>query len=186
MTEKYFDELRYSEIKVDNQITLRQLMLDEADQLYRLVDNNREYLKEWLPWVEGTQSSEDSKKFISETLEKREDGNEYGYGIFVDGKLEGHTSLMHIRDGGEPEIGYWIDETMSGQGISTKAGRALTEFGFNTLGLGKIIIKADPKNIGSNKIAEKLGYKLIHQEHDDRIGNANVYSLNKSEYNRAK
>ena len=185
MTEKYFDELRYSEIKVDNQITLRQLMLDEADQLYRLVDNNREYLKEWLPWVEGTQGSEDSKKFISETLEKREDGNEYGYGIFVDGKLEGHTSLMHIRDGGEPEIGCWIDETMSGQGISTKVGQALTEFGFNILGFERMIIKADPENRKSISIAKKLGYKEIRRQHVG-IGITNVYSLNKSEYNRAK
>jgi len=183
MTEKYFDELPHSEIKVDEQLTLRQLHLDEAEQLFKLIDKDRDYLKKWLPWVDSTESPKDSEQFISDNIQKSQDGTEYGYGIVVDGELTGHISLMHINDGSDPEIGCWIASSMSGQGISTKAGRALTEFGFNTLGLGKIIIKADPKNIGSNKIAEKLGYKLIRQEHDDRIGNANVYSLDRSESN---
>jgi len=181
MTERLYDDVPYAEIKVDDQLTLRQLRLDESAQLYKLIDDDRDYLKKWLPWVDSTQSPEDSEKFISETLEKRNNGTEFGYAIVVDGELVGHISLMHVKDDIDPEIGYWIASKMSGRGITTKAGQALTNFGFNNLGLRKIVIKADPNNIGSNRIAEKLGYKLTGQEQDDRIGLSNVWSLDRSE-----
>lgn len=178
MTEA-LDDLPYAEIRVDDQLTLRQLQLTEASRLFELVDKDREYLREWLPWVDSTLSPSDSEIFIAETIQKRKEGKEFGYAIVVDGEPVGHISLMHTKDEHDPEIGYWIASSLSGKGITTRAGQALTNFGFNTLGLKKIIIKADPNNNGSNKIAEKLGYKLIGQEQDDRMGLANVWSLDK-------
>ena len=180
MSELYEQPLPYEIINVDDHITLRQLKLNEADELFNLVDGNRHYLAEWLPWVDDTKSPADSEAFISSTLQKRQNGSEYGYGIIVDGKTVGHTSLMHVNDGIDPEIGYWISSDMSGQGITTKVADALTKFGFNNLSLNKIVIKADPKNTASNKVAEKLGYSLISQETDPRIGLANVWALNRS------
>jgi len=180
MSETYDEPIPYGEISIDDHLSLRQLRVDEADNLFKLVDKNRKYLAEWLPWVGSTISPDDSKAFISDTLQKRLDGSEYGYGIIVDGNPVGHISLMHINDNSTPEIGYWISSQMSGRGITTKAAEAITNFGFNTLSLDKIVIKADPENTASNKIAEKLGYSLAEQEYDDRIGTANVWALERS------
>jgi len=76
-------------------------------------------------------------------------------------------SLMHLTDGGQPEIGYWVASEMAGQGIATKAAGALTAFGFEVLGLQRIIIKAQPDNLASNKVAQKLGYTLDETVFDE-------------------
>jgi len=181
MREIYSEQLPYNEIMVDDQIILRQLSHSEADVLFQLVDNNREHLGKWLPWVDSTTSPEDSLDFINSTIQKRRDGEEYGFAVVVDNEPNGHMSLMHIKDDDEPEIGYWIASHMSGQGITTRAGSALTDFGFYNLGLKRIIIKADPENTASNKVAEKLGYELARQYNDDVDGPTNVWTLNRPE-----
>lgn len=154
----------YETILVGDALRLRQLRLDEAEYLFSLVDANREYLRKWLPWVDKTLSLQDSKKFIEETIIHRQDRSEYGYAIVLGGSPIGHMSLMHLSSGEEPEIGYWISRDASGKGITTEAADALTRFGFETLKLPKIVIKADQQNIASNKVAEKLGYKVERTE----------------------
>lgn len=130
-----------------------------------------------MPFPAFTNTAQDSADFIASTAQKRIDGSEYGFGIILNDELVGHTSLMHINDDQDPEIGYWIASGASGKGIVTQTTNALTNYGFNELGLKKIIIKADPKNTGSNRIAEKLGYRMDRTEHDDRIGLSNVWVL---------
>lgn len=177
MTESLDRKLPYLELHIDDRLSLRQLRLDEAETVFSVVDRNRAYLSQWLPWVEATKSPRDSEEFINEMISKRATASEYGYGIFVNGKFAGHTSLMHTADDQQPEIGYWVASEVAGQGVATKAAKALTDFGFEKLGLGKIVIKADPKNIASNKVAEKLGYKPGRQEHIGGIGLANVWEI---------
>jgi ribosomal-protein-serine acetyltransferase len=167
MTEKLNSE-KYEEIIVDDTLTLRALSVDQADEVFAIVDSNRDYLGRWLPWVQHTHTSQDSRQFIESTLQKREDGSEYGFGIIVDERAVGHISLMHITDDQEPEIGYWIAEEYSGRGLVTKAAQAVTDLGFKTLGLEKIIIRAEPENIGSNVVAEKLGYEFVDQRIHER------------------
>ncbi|MEI7674527.1 MAG: GNAT family N-acetyltransferase [bacterium] len=179
MREIYSEQLPYTEIIIDDQITLRQLSHSEADVFFQLVDNDRGYLRKWLPWVDSTKNSKDSLDFINSVIQKRRAGEEYGFAVVVDDKPVGHISLMHIKDGSEPEIGYWIASKMSGKGITSKAGIALTDFGFYNLGLKRIIIKADPENTASNKVAEKLGYELTRQYDDDVDGPTNVWTLNR-------
>lgn len=169
MTETLNHELPFAEIPVEKNITLRQLRLEEADHIFAVVDNNREYLNKWLPWVNGTNSARDSAEFIEDTINKRMQGTEYGYAVCIDGVPVGHMSLMHVKDEQEPEIGYWVSSSVAGQGITTKAAQALTNFGFNTLGLQKIVIRANQDNIASNKVAEKLGYTLSETYYSEQL-----------------
>ncbi len=177
MKERMQNSLPYEMIKIDPMLHLRQLDLEDAEDVFAIVDENREYLREWLPWVADTKSAQDTSQFISDMIEKRLTGSEYGYAIIYNGFPVGHISLMHITDSHEPEIGYWIAKNSSGQGITTKAVGALTKFAFRTLNLEKVIIKCDESNLPSNRVAEKNSYAIERTENDTRINNrANVWS----------
>ena len=154
-------------IEVDTSLVLEQLKLEDADRLFALTDNDRAYLSEFLPWPQHTKTVDDSKGFIELMLQRRSDDKEYGYGIKYNDVVIGHTSLMHLGDGKRPEIGYWIASEYGGKGIMTKVVIALTDFAINRLGVQNIIIRADPKNIGSNRVAEKAGYAIVGQEDED-------------------
>ncbi len=155
-------------IEVDSEIALKALNEDNAPILYALTDGNRDYLAKYLPWVDSTLSVNDSLEFIKDCEAKRATDEEYAFGIFLDGKLVGHISLMKLKDPAHPpEIGYWISQEYSGKGITKRAARALTDFGLNKLGLEKIVIRAVEDNIGSNKIAEDLGYTIYEKEVKD-------------------
>jgi ribosomal-protein-serine acetyltransferase len=170
------EELTCPEIDIDPELRLRQLDPAQADRLFELTEQNREYLSKWLPWPKHTHSSEDSKAFIESVIQKGKKGEEYGFGIELGGSIVGHISLMHLKDDKEPEIGYWLASNTAGQGTMTKAVTALTQFGIDTIKLKKIIIRAHPDNIASNKVAEKVGYKYSYQGQDED-GPLNVWEL---------
>lgn len=176
MSEEVEVGLPYERIPINQEVSLRQLQPNEADDLFALVDSNRKYLAKWLPWVDQTKSARDSQHFITEILRKRREGSEFGYAIILNDKPAGHISLMHLSDGKDPEIGYWITAEASGRGITSQATEAITEFGFKTLGLPKIVIKAQPSNAASNKIAEKLGYALEDTSYNEAGNPVNVWS----------
>jgi len=176
MTEKFNEKLPYSEIKVDDNIQLRQMNTSEAEDIFYLIDNDREYLDKWLPWVKETKSVNDSLEHINNTINERIYGIEYGYGIYYDNKIVGRISLMDIKN--KPEIGYWVTSSMAGKGITTKAVEALSDFCFNTLGIDTLTLKADPENIGSNKVAEKSGFSLVNTEQSEE-GARNIWILNR-------
>jgi ribosomal-protein-serine acetyltransferase len=170
-------ESRYWELAVDDEVSLRQLDVNDADALFQITDGNRDYLSKWLPWVENTTSATDSKLFIETMLLRRLNGEEYGYGIEYDGALVGHISLMHVKDSQDPEIGYWVSSAASGRGVTTKAAARMSQFGCETLGLKKIIIRAKPDNIGSNTVAEKIGYTHVDTIPSDEGEPYNIWQL---------
>jgi ribosomal-protein-serine acetyltransferase len=160
------DDPTYSELNIDSDLRLKQLDVSQAEYLFELTEKDREYLSKWLPWPNKTHSSKDSRIFIESIIQKRKNKEEYGFGIEFEKNLVGHISLIHLKDVRDPEIGYWISSNYAGKGITTKAVTALTQFGFNTLKLKKIIIRANPDNIASNKVAKKVGYLFSHQTED--------------------
>lgn len=160
------------QLDIDRNLTLREVTNSEAEIFYAQVENNRSYLAEYLPWAEKN-TLRDSEEFIQKIHESRAVGSEYGFGIYVEGVLVGHTSLMRVNEA--PEIGYWISRSYAGQGITTKATAEVTRFGFEALGLRSIVIKAAVDNTGSNKIAQKLGYELSGTEKSDNGTTINVW-----------
>ena len=56
-------------------------------------------------------------------------------------------------------LGYKLEETLQGRGYMTEAVAAMTQFGFNILGLHRIEANVMPRNKGSLRVLEKCGYR---------------------------
>lgn len=144
--------------KVDDEITLALWQEKHAQELFALTDRNRSYLREWLPWLDTTQSPDDSEEYILSMLQKFAHQNGLGVGIWYKGQLAGVIDL-HNFSYQKAEIGYWLGQEFSGHGIMTRACRAMLNHGFEELKLHRILILAATGNLKSRAIPERLGFK---------------------------
>ncbi len=63
-----------------------------------------------------------------------------------------------------PEIGYIFHPDSWGKGIASEAVGALLEHGFGQCKLTKVIADVDPRNAGSIRMLEKLGFHETHRK----------------------
>jgi ribosomal-protein-alanine N-acetyltransferase len=99
----------------------------------------------------------------------------------VDGQLIGQCGLNLVPEAGEVEVEYSLAKAYWGWGIATEAARASVRFGFETLRLERIIALADPQNIASRRVMEKVG--LTYQKEVFFFGMQLVfYQLEREEY----
>ncbi len=147
-------------LRVDQDIELRLLEERHADGLFALVDANREHLRPWLPWVDGTRSAADTRAFVKTALEQLVAGREYVCGIWHRGELAGTIGLDVDTQSRHGEIGYWVAGPLQGHGIITRSVQALTSAGFADLGLNRIAILCATGNTRSCAVAERLDYRL--------------------------
>lgn len=144
---------------VNDDIKLKLLEARYADDLYELTNGNREYLREWLPWVDETISSEQTKNFIEFTLKQFADNNGFNCGIFYKDKIAGCIGFHGIDWGNKKtSIGYWLGAEFQKLGIMTNACRDLITYAFSELKLNRIEIRAGLHNLKSRAIPERLGF----------------------------
>ncbi len=147
------------EIRVNEDIVLRLHQEKIAPTLFSLVEENRAYLREWLPWLDFNTKIEDTHKFISECESNYKKGFSLNLGIFFNGKLVGSVGFNTISSiNKSAEIGYMLGANYNGLGIMTKSCKALIDYGFNQLKLNRIAIKVGEQNYKSRAIAERLNF----------------------------
>ncbi|HEX7746944.1 MAG TPA: GNAT family protein [Micromonosporaceae bacterium] len=73
------------------------------------------------------------------------------------GALLGSVSLHRIFDGGA-SIGYWTSPRARGRGVATRAITAVSDWGFDHLGLERIELCHAVPNAASCRVAERAGY----------------------------
>lgn len=147
--------------KVDQDISLRLMSELDADELFILIDESRDHLREWLPWLDDTQYVGDSRKFIQDSLLLFNNREGLTTGIFYKGELVGVGGFNEYDWKNKiGYIGYWLGGRYQGKGIMTKFVKAITDYGFNNLGLNRLDIRAGSHNVKSRAIPERLGYSL--------------------------
>jgi ribosomal-protein-serine acetyltransferase len=171
-------------------VELRLVEERHAPVLFALVDRERQYLRQWMPWVDSRSSEDDILAFIRRALGQFAASQGFAAGIWVDGSIGGVISLHTIdwpnRKG---EIGYWLAPEFQGRGIMTSAARAVTEHGLVELDLNRIEIQCSVVNAKSRAIPKRLGfgYEGIRREAqllDGRYLDLEVYSMLRREYRR--
>jgi RimJ/RimL family protein N-acetyltransferase len=140
-----------------------------VDDSFAVVDAERERLREWLPWVDLTVSTEDSRRFL-EMVERQDAAGEGLHCVIeLDGSFAGFVDLRItpiLRSG---EVGYWLAEEAVGRGVITRAVAELFDIGFDAFGLHRIQLQAATGNTRSRAVAERLGmhYEGIRREAEE-------------------
>jgi ribosomal-protein-serine acetyltransferase len=142
-------------------VDLRLLEERHAGAVFAVVDQNREYLREWLPWVDATVTEDDTLSFIRSSLEQFAANHGFAAGIwkqdhYIGGMGTQKIDWMHRK----VEIGYWISQSFQGQGIVTDACRAVLDHAFDDWDLNRVEIRCAAGNTKSSAIAERLGFTL--------------------------
>lgn len=144
---------------ISDDLQLKLLEYRHAEELFQVIDANRNYLKEWLPWIDETISVEQSKEFIQFSLNVLASQNGFNLGIFYAERLAGVIGLHHIDwKNKKTTIGYWLSEEHQGQGIMTRACEAVIDYVFHDLCLNRVEIRAAEQNRKSRAIPERLSF----------------------------
>ncbi len=109
------------------------------------------------------------------------DYEKHGYGRLAvelknEKKFIGFTGLKYLEDMDEVDLGYRFMKKYWGKGIATESAKACVNFGFETLGLNKIIAMVLPQNIDSIRVLEKLHFEYEKDIIEDNQL-AKIYSL---------
>ena len=176
-------------IEIDRNVHLELTHPLHAEDAFRLTEKNRELFKEWLLWVDGVQSVEDTKVFINKTLERYGKQNYINCMIFYKNTLVGNVDLTLKKGYGikKGELGYWLGAEFHGKGIMQKATAKMLEVGFNHYNLDKIMLKCAVKNKRSCNVAKKLGMSHEGRQRDEIVVNGvvmdiDIYAILKHEY----
>lgn len=146
-------------IAVNDSTSLQFLEEEHAGALFSLVNDNRIYLREWLPWVDYMLAVKNASNYIADCKRRAIAKTDFAYAIMYEGKMVGRIGIHHINLQNKiGEIGYWLADGLQGKGIVTKCCTAIINFGFTELGLNRIEIKCGIGNIKSSAIAEKLRF----------------------------
>jgi ribosomal-protein-serine acetyltransferase len=145
-------------LEVADDCHLRLLEESDADELYRLVDRNRNYLAEWMPWA-ADQTLEGTAAFIQGTRRRLAEREGFEFALMLDGRIAGAAGFAGIDwVARSSDIGYWISEEHQGRGLMTRAVRALVDQAFGELELHRVEIQAAESNRRSRAIPERLGF----------------------------
>lgn len=131
-----------------------------ADELFAVVERERAYLRQWLPWVDITTEVAVTLNFIRTSLEQFASNDGFAAGIWCGDKLIGVIGT-HRMDwlNRRVEIGYWIAQGFQGRGIVTDACRAVIDHAFDEWKLNRVEIHCAAGNDKSCAIPKRLGFQ---------------------------
>jgi ribosomal-protein-serine acetyltransferase len=146
-------------LRVSDSVELRQIEKEDAEDLTLLIDRNRAYLREWLPWLDNSASITDTARFIGRSIQQAEDDNGLTFGIVCDGTLAGVIGQHYVDSlNRRTEIGYWLDADHQGRGIVTRSTARLTDYAFSEQDCNRVILHCATGNLKSRAVAERLGF----------------------------
>lgn len=138
---------------------VRPLEAADAEELYAVIEANRDHLARWMPWA-AEQDLAATIRFIAEAEEQQAGNNGFQAKIAPDGKIVGVTGFHSIDwPNRKASLGYWLAEDAQGKGTMTAVVRALVDYAFDEWDLHRLEIDCAPGNHRSRAIPERLGFR---------------------------
>ena len=133
--------------------------LEYAEDIYKVIVEERLRLAKYLPWVLHMKSVQDEEQFLEYSIDKIHKEEMMMFIILVDENVAGMIDLHNINKSAKrAEVGYWLSENFEGYGIMTQAVAKIEKYSFKELKLHKLQIKVHPENQKSASIPQRLGY----------------------------
>ena len=136
---------------------LRPVSMEDVDDLHRLWTDPA--IRRFF-WDDEVIPRERAEAAVREAVE---DFGRHGFGLWISEKREaggtpaGFCGLRHLDDGPEVEVLYGISPPEWGRGLATELALAMLRYGFERVGLPRILGIADAGNAASRRVLEKIG-----------------------------
>ena len=141
----------------------------------------------------GPNSESDSRAFVDHCIafaaENPVQRHDFAIIVSETEQLIGGCALK-LQSDSEASLGYAIHPDYQGRGFATEATRGMLDFGFETLGLARIVAQCDTRNSASYRVMEKagmtrVGTHLNHREIKGRLTHSFEYAIEQGGGNRA-
>jgi RimJ/RimL family protein N-acetyltransferase len=144
-----------------HRLTLRPFTENDVAPLYCIL--NQPNILQYFPNPEAP-SMERVHKIIENQLNHWEEHNLGWWAVVPQGgsELIGWNGLQYLPETDEVEVGYLLSNQFWGRGYATEGAKASLEFGFDQLGLKRIIGLTHPDNKASQKVLLKCGLEFIN------------------------
>jgi ribosomal-protein-serine acetyltransferase len=184
-------------LTIDKEIHVRIFHPDDAEELFMLLERNRERLRPWIHPSALPDTLKATRIYTIEcffyALDDPSDALLYDYfdeldcyfspdnrplemGIWMNGCLAGEITLTRLMDSCTAvEFGYWLTEEMVGRGIISRCVGALMDHAVAQMGIERFIIGCAINNLRSRAIPERLGYRLQATIPNGEIVGENIY-----------
>jgi RimJ/RimL family protein N-acetyltransferase len=151
-------------------LILRDFMEEDRREVHQY-GSDPEVVK-YMPF--GPNTEEDTKAFIQRTLaaQKAQPRVSYNFAMItkVDNEIIGACEIRITRaEDKEAMLGYILNRKYWNHGYMSEAARRVTAFGFEQLGLHRIIASCDPANTGSYRVMEKIGMQREGYLREERM-----------------
>jgi ribosomal-protein-serine acetyltransferase len=174
-------------LRVNEKVRLESLDLSMAEVVFKTIERDRQFLREWLPFIDATTVISDTEAFIKSFVLQKEKKRDEVFAIWYNEEFAG---LIGFKDtdwiNHKTEIGYWLARPMQGKGIMTASVSSLLNYAFKKMGINRIQIKVAKGNVKSERIPSRLEFcyegteregELLHGKYHD----LNIFSLLKTD-----
>jgi ribosomal-protein-serine acetyltransferase len=144
---------------VTERLRLEPVGREHADGIWEATEVSLKELQRWLPWAR-TASPEMSRDFAERSETAWAADTDYAFTVMEGGEVVGGVGLHTPRLEGLGEVGYWARSDRTRRGYTTEACNALLAFAFQTVRLYRVELRAGVENRASQRVAEKLGFRL--------------------------
>ena len=142
-------------ILIDNHIAISLLHQEDAEQLFSLAENNRDYLSKHVSWIKKINSLKDESYFIERCIDGFSKSSCAHYAIKIrDHEIIGSIGFIKIdKELNEAHIGYWLSPSHQGCGIMSRIINRLINITTRDTPLRTFIIVTSSENMNSQKLA---------------------------------
>jgi RimJ/RimL family protein N-acetyltransferase len=167
----------------DGEVVLR--LWNDADVPALVVACNDPEITHWIPVIPSPYTEEDARAFVGGKSRSAPEYSvpEHSFAMTVDGALAGAIGMSVNSMNYRGRTGYWVAAQYRGRGVCTRALRMVARWALDELELQRLDLITDPDNLGSQRVAEKVGFRRegvlrAHLRHPDgRIRDSVMFSL---------
>jgi len=153
--------------QIDENLKLVLSQQRHAEEITKVVQENLEQLKTWMPWAKDDYSIDSAREFIKFNLTEYAKNGSFSASIILEEKFIGAVGFHKLNlTNKSAHTGYWLAKEAQGKGIMTRCCRVLFNYLFDDVGLNRIQINCNIQNVKSRAIPERFGFKLegIHRQ----------------------
>lgn len=141
-------------------LVLREFSPDDVDAVHEYATDPE--VVRFMPW--GPNTEDETRAFIARSVESQGQDPRRVFELAVtlaeDGKLIGGCGIrVSAPSDRGADMGYCLRRDCWGLGLGTEAARAMVGFGFERLGMHRILATCDTKNVASSHVLDKIGMR---------------------------